>query len=1281
MPTSRPIPLLAALLAITLALPPVLDAQMGATTDIIIGRITGPQGQPLAGAQVAVTSVETEITRTATTNDRGQYTLLFPDGGGQYTVLVRYIGMSPTQFSLARLADEDRLVGDLQMQAAPPMLENVIVRASANRPGDQNRPEPGSLERALATEFLQRLPIDASDPLAIALLAPGVVAVDATDSTAAAVSVAGQRPDLNNVTLDGATFAGAGVPEEAVRMTRVITNTYDVSRGQFSGGQIASTTRGGTNRQQGSFQYSLRDPTLQWTDDNPDESTTFGRGYTQHQLSGGIGFPVISNRLFGFGSIQLRRRVDALESLIGADPLTLQRLGVSPDSVDRFLNILEQQYGIPASVAAVPDERLNDGVTLLSRWDYRLSQNHQLMLRGDWRWASQEGQRISARGVPHYGGDMGSVGGGAMLTMSSILGSSLLNEFRAYVSTDDRDTEPYLRMPSGRVRVGSPLAEGGLSISTLEFGGNTSMPSNNDNENVELTNELSWLTPGGAHRYKLGLLFTGNRFASESGNNQFGTFVFNSLEDFEAGMPASFTRTLRPQDRRGGSMGGAIYVGDTWRRSRALQFTYGARLEGSTFVGEPDFNPEVESLFGRRTDRFPSEVHFSPRAGFTWMIGGATQPGGGPGGFGGRGMGGGQGGGRGAFGGGAGGAGGVMGMAQGISLPNPLIIRGGIGEFRGRAPTNLFSAALNATGLDNTSSLLYCVGDVVPTPDWDAYLLGPQNIPEECDGTPSIPVFSSTSRSVTVFDPDFGAPRSWRASLGAQRRFFTRYNVSADFTYSYGVNLYDVQDLNLVGAPGFTLAAEGGRPVYAPVEAIVPTTGSIALAGSRRHDEFGHVFEVSSGLRSHTGQATISLGGFTLRGIQFSTSYTLMRSLDQSSFSGGSAQGGFSSPTTAGDPNERLWSTSDLERRHSLVSTVTYPFRPWLEVTAIGRASSGRRFTPMVGGDVNGDGVRNDRAFVFDPAATGDPAVAEAMTRLIERSSDRVRECLESQIGRVANRNSCDGTWTPSLDLRANIRPTLPSIGRRLTLSVSAINPLTGIDQLIHGSNNLRGWGQPSRPDATLLYVRGFDAGTQQFVYEVNERFGESRTSRTAIRSPFQLAVTGRFSIGPDPRERMQEAMRQMGARFAGERSGAGGPGGAGGGPGGAGRGAMGGTPTEMLERLMINPVAGVLELRDTLGLSEEQVATLSVLSDSLQAKYAATAKALTDALGRAQGNADIGSTFMQLRPRLEQVRTDMQDALRETENALTPEQWAKVPASLKNPIAGMGGQQQRRRP
>src|SRR3712207_6199159 len=98
------------------ARPASVAAQVGGTTDIITGRVTGPEGQPLSGARVEVTSLETEVTRTRTTDQNGRYTILFPDGGGQYRMIVRYIGMQPVTVALAREADEDRFVTDVRMK-------------------------------------------------------------------------------------------------------------------------------------------------------------------------------------------------------------------------------------------------------------------------------------------------------------------------------------------------------------------------------------------------------------------------------------------------------------------------------------------------------------------------------------------------------------------------------------------------------------------------------------------------------------------------------------------------------------------------------------------------------------------------------------------------------------------------------------------------------------------------------------------------------------------------------------------------------------------------------------------------------------------------------------------------------------------------------------------------------------------------------------------------------------------------------------------------------------
>jgi hypothetical protein len=280
----------------------VLGAQSLAgqsTTDIITGRVTGPAGEPLAGVSIRATSAESGIQRGTISNAQGRYTLVFPQGEGQYVVEFSQMGLTPVTRQLMRVGDEEVLVAEVQLDIMPIALQGVDV--TARRAPSPLMTEPGSRDQILPGEAFDRLPIDANDLAAIAALTPGVIAL--ADSLGSGFSVMGQGPAGNQVTLDGVSFdggelfgggMGSGIPQEAVRMTRVITNTYDVSRGQFSGGQIATMTRAGTNQLQGNFNYSLRDPNLQWTaEDGP-----FAGAFRQNRLSGGIGGPVIRDRLF-----------------------------------------------------------------------------------------------------------------------------------------------------------------------------------------------------------------------------------------------------------------------------------------------------------------------------------------------------------------------------------------------------------------------------------------------------------------------------------------------------------------------------------------------------------------------------------------------------------------------------------------------------------------------------------------------------------------------------------------------------------------------------------------------------------------------------------------------------------------------------------------------------------------------------------------------------------------------------------------------------------------------
>ena len=96
-----------------------------------------------------------------------------------------------------------------------------------------------------------------------------------------------------------------------------------------------------------------------------------------------------------------------------------------------------------------------------------------------------------------------------------------------------------------------------------------------------------------------------------------------------------------------------------------------------------------------------------------------------------------------------------------------------------------------------------------------------------------------------------------------------------------------------------------------------------------------------------------------------------------------------------------------------------------------GAAELGGAVSPLVNGDVNGDGVaRNDRAFIFNPASFTTPTgVAQGMQTLLNEGGG-IASCLRSQIGEIAGRNSCFGPWSTSLNWQLNIRPNMAGLDR-----------------------------------------------------------------------------------------------------------------------------------------------------------------------------------------------------------------------------------------------------------
>lgn len=1142
----------------------------------ISGRVLDrDQGSPVAQAVVRVTS-ETGGSRADTTDAEGRYAVPFPDGRGPFSVRAERLGYRALTVSVSpEEAAGGSVTRDLRLGTAAVQLAPVTVQREGPTRERMTRRAPGANEQVTQSWSGGTLPVDPGDLAGLAALQGGVHQTDG------GISFFGQDASQTRTTLDGASFGATSLPQEALASVS-IGSTYDVSRGEFSGGLISARTLGGTNRFGAAIRSRSTPSLLQWQ-----MGPRGARGPAPGvQVDGGLGGALVYNRLFWYAAFSGSRFDAPLVAFDNSSPAVLQGLGVDPDSAQRFSALVRDRN----LSGDAPRRTGSSSASGLLRLDYDFIPGHSLMLRLDGRRYDIEGLGLGPLATAGSGEALRERGTGVLAQITSQV-AGVENELRLHWAEEGRGTHPDQRGPAGRVRVSAPLdGVGGSSV--LRFGGSPS-ERDLDRSRVEIANHTS-IAAGSAHQLQAGIVLAEERAALETTANAYGTFSFNSLDDFRENRPALFTRALGTGERSADSRYGALYVGDTWTGER-LRITAGARLEGRGYGSGAEGEAWMDSAFGARPGRVPSDWGISPRLGW------------------------------------------------GYQRSNWYLI-GGVGHFRGTLPLPELASALGETGgVDQL--ILSCVGDAAPAPLWERYAADPGAAPSACaDGAPT---FAARTSPVTLFDSDFAAPRTWRGSLGGHFPIPGWLWLNFDASHTRGESQPIATDANLPEAPLLALAQEGGRPVHVPATAIDPATGGVAADAGRPFPGVGAVRMISGRGTSTVSQATVDLGYPHPTSFLFSVSgsYTFTRARDQV---GSLAAFGVSAPLAGGESLGR--STSDLERRHDLRMYVRYRPWDWVTLGVVGRLTSGAPFTPRVDGDVNGDGARNDPAFVFDPAATADPELAAGMASLLAAAPGSVRECLREQMGRVARRNSCRGPWTSGLDLRADMQVGRGALERRLRVSITTSNALSLVDRLVNGREGARGWGETLRVDPVLLRVRGFDPAAGAFRYEVNPAFASRTAALRGSSRPFAVTVEGRIAVGADPAYQPLERLinetagparsaEQLRAELAGR------------------------IPNLAAQVVSVDSAAG-------LALDAGQRARLLEGARAFGERIEPVADSIAVTMSDVENGRrrDTRTAWREINALTRRVQQVLDEELRAIRQVLTPRQWEKLPAAIREP-------------
>jgi hypothetical protein len=1128
-----------ALWATVLAAVWVPRAAAAQQTDVIRGRVTGPDSLPVPSVEVRATSYQGGVVKVATTDKNGRYTLVFLNGEGDYWLDFRKLGLAQRRFELKRIGDEEVLIADTRMTSTIATLDAVSINAPAPRalPNRNAHPDVGGGDRPLTNSSVLLATDQAGNLAAMAATVAGIQFIPGFDGASDMFSVLGLGGDQNNTTFNGLGSGISALPPDFLATTSIHPYPFDPAYGGFSGAQVSIQTLPGTNFSRRAMTNADIAPSLEWADATAD---ALAQRFTTMRLGGNAAGPISPDQAFYNVAYNYQRRFSEARSLVNTSPAGLAAAGVASDSVARFLGILRQE-GVPLSATAVPALATLDQVQAAANVDLMPSASgagHSFVLGTAANY--QRSQPVTLGGLlyatPSHGGETSFWGANVALVHSNYFWFGILEKTTLGFASSSQSIQPYANLPEGSVIVGSALPDGSSSVRPLLFGGNSATV-RAANRALQLNNQLSWYSDNNAHTIKITSTIAQDGFNDRETLNRLGTYSFNSLSDLAAGRPSSFTRTLDPTTPRGSQLVGMASIGDYWRPSQNVQLQYGLRLDANHFFTQPSLNPMVINALGIRNDAVPNQVYLSPRVGLQWYYGSSPQ----------------------------------IAYAPGAARPPRAAIHLGAGVFQNVATSQLISSALLATGLPSSSQAVTCVGSAVPAPDWNSFVRDSSSIPTRCADGSTGSVFSSSAPNVTLFAPRFAQPRSLRAAADWSGPVLdNRFVLGVQAISSSGLDQAGAVDINLNATRRFSLANEAGRPIFVDPSAIVPSTGTMGVASSRVSNAFQFVTLERSDLAVRANALNVNVKPITANPLlRWSLTYSLLAAREKVN--------GFTS--TAGNPFDTYWS----DRQQNGKNTVTVewnnlPIFDLLYVSAGLQFVSGQRYTPVVAGDVNGDGYANDRAFIFAPNATTDSATAAGMRALLAHGTPAARECLERQLGRLAERGSCQAPWAANAGLRIQFNPQKIGLPKRLAVTLDVRNPLGIADLALHGANAVHGWGQLIPPDQNLLFVRGFDPTTRQFRYDVNQRFGSTRPQQSSTHVLPYASLTFGLDIGV-PRERQLLTQRlDMGRGQPGSRQ-------------SAASLKLFGTTT------IPNPMNMILQQQESLNLTRPQADSLAMLS------------------------------------------------------------------------------------
>jgi hypothetical protein len=605
------------------------------TTARIVGTVSDSSGAVVPNAAVAVTNLQTGVSRSTTTSSEGTYqvtNLLI----GQYSVTAHSTGFKRVERKPVVLEVDQTVRVDLTL-APGETTETIVVEAGS--PLVQT--DTSGLNQVVTNTTVVQMPVLGRNFMQLATLtagategAPGNGTVRSR-SEGVAISVNGQRPEHNNFMLDGvdnnATLFGNAVvvPSlDAVQEFKVQTSSYSAEYGRAGGAVLNVALKSGSNQLHGTLFEFLRNDKL---DANGFFNNYFGiqrQALRQNTFGASVGGPVVKNRLFWFANYEgFRRRDISVNGYLV--PTAAQRQGDFSGQAPVYDPLTLDAHGnrLPFPDNRIPADRIHPAARRLMDFypqpnvsgdptrNYQETLSNpqdrdQFHLRGDWQITSSDSLMAryswtergdTAANILYAGQITRNDHQGAAVAWTKVISPSVLNEVRLGITRYSfalipdglgNDFASQLGLPSFAESASLQRFPTVTVTNFASFGGNDAIPLERSEDTWQILDQFTWLRA--KHSIKLGgdyRTYSGRNYQPQTSAGLYtfdGSFTgvrgrqyANGLPDLLLGLPR-VQRILNPTGFDAATLLNSkisLYAQDDWAVAQNLTLNVGLRWE------------------------------------------------------------------------------------------------------------------------------------------------------------------------------------------------------------------------------------------------------------------------------------------------------------------------------------------------------------------------------------------------------------------------------------------------------------------------------------------------------------------------------------------------------------------------------------------------------------------------------------------------------------------------------------------------------------------------------